>query len=48
MGVVTIEPQHAVLTAELPGRTLPFAVSDVRPQVSGILKERLFTEGSHR
>ena len=46
VGVVTIAPQRAVLTAELPGRTLPFAVSDVRPQVSGILKERLFTEGS--
>ena len=46
VSVVTIEPRRAVLTAELPGRTLPFAVSDVRPQVSGILKERLFTEGS--
>jgi len=46
VAVVTIEPQRAVLTAELPGRTLPFAVSDVRPQVGGILKERLFTEGS--
>jgi len=46
VGVVTIAPQRAVLTAELPGRTTPFAVSDVRPQVSGILKERLFSEGS--
>ncbi len=45
VGVVTISPQRAVLTTELPGRTLPFAVSDVRPQVSGILKQRLFTEG---
>ena len=45
VGVVTIEPQRTVLTAELPGRTSPFAVSDVRPQVSGILKARLFTEG---
>ncbi len=43
---MTIEPRRAVLTTELPGRTLPFAVSDVRPQVSGILKERLFVEGS--
>lgn len=46
VGVVTIQPQRAVLTAELPGRTSPFAESDVRPQVSGILKARLFTEGS--
>lgn len=44
--VVTIQPQQAVLTAELPGRTLPYEVSDVRPQVNGILKKRLFTEGS--
>jgi membrane fusion protein (multidrug efflux system) len=47
VGVVTIEPQSVLLTAELPGRTLPFAISEVRPQVSGILQERLFVEGSH-
>jgi membrane fusion protein (multidrug efflux system) len=46
VGVVTIQPQRTTLTTELPGRTLPFAESDVRPQVSGILKARLFTEGS--
>jgi len=46
VGIVTIQPQQAVLTAELPGRTLPYEVSDVRPQVNGILKKRLFTEGS--
>ena len=45
VSVVTIEPRRAVLTAELPGRTLPYAVSDVRPQVGGILKARLFVEG---
>jgi len=44
--VVTIMPQRAVLTAQLPGRTVPYAVSDVRPQVNGILKARLFAEGS--
>jgi membrane fusion protein (multidrug efflux system) len=46
VGVVTIEPQRTVLTVDLPGRTRPFAVSEVRPQVSGILKQRLFEEGS--
>ena len=46
MGVVTMQPQEAVLTAELPGRTLPYEVSDVRPQVNGILKARMFTEGA--
>ena len=31
---------------ELPGRTAAFRVAEVRPQVSGILQKRLFTEGS--
>ena len=46
VGVVVIKEQPVPLIAELPGRTDPFAVSDVRPQVSGIIKQRLFTEGS--
>jgi membrane fusion protein, multidrug efflux system len=46
VGVVTIEPEAVQLTAILPGRTDPYAVSDVRPQVNGILKARLFTEGA--
>jgi membrane fusion protein, multidrug efflux system len=46
VGVVTIEPQPVTLTAELPGRTAPYEISDVRPQVGGIIKARLFTEGS--
>jgi membrane fusion protein (multidrug efflux system) len=46
VGVVTIEPQPVTLTTELPGRTSPFETADVRPQVGGIIEERLFTEGS--
>jgi membrane fusion protein (multidrug efflux system) len=46
VGFVVIEQQPVQLTAELPGRTDPYAVSDVRPQVSGIILHRLFTEGS--
>jgi membrane fusion protein (multidrug efflux system) len=46
VGVVTIAPEAATLTAVLPGRTDPTAVSDIRPQVSGILLSRLFTEGA--
>ena len=46
VGVVTIEPQPVTLTTELPGRTSPFEVADVRPQVGGIIQARLFTEGS--
>lgn len=34
------------LTQELPGRVSALTVSDVRPQVGGIIKERLFTEGA--
>jgi membrane fusion protein (multidrug efflux system) len=47
VGFVVIKEQPVQLTADLPGRTDPFAVSDVRPQVSGIILHRLFTEGSN-
>ena len=46
VGVVVIKRQPVPLSAELPGRTDPYAVSEVRPQVSGIILHRLFTEGS--
>jgi len=46
VGFVTIHEQPVPLTVELPGRTDPYAVSEVRPQVSGIILRRLFTEGS--
>jgi membrane fusion protein (multidrug efflux system) len=46
-GFVVIKTQAVPLTAELPGRTSPFAVSEVRPQISGIVQARLFTEGSN-
>ncbi|KAF0842813.1 membrane fusion protein (multidrug efflux system) [Methylovorus glucosotrophus] len=44
--VVTVQPQSVNLTTELPGRTSPFLVSEVRPQVGGILQKRLFVEGA--
>jgi len=47
VGVVTVESQPVTLQTELPGRTNPLAISDVRPQVSGVIKARLFTEGSN-
>lgn len=43
--VVTLASAPVTLTRELPGRTTPFAVAEVRPQVSGIIRKRLFTEG---
>jgi membrane fusion protein (multidrug efflux system) len=44
--VVTLKTEPVTLTRELPGRTNPYLVAEVRPQVTGIVKERLFTEGS--
>ncbi|RQR41277.1 efflux RND transporter periplasmic adaptor subunit [Burkholderia sp. Bp9142] len=45
VGVMTVQPQRVVLDTELPGRTVPFLIADVRPQVSGIVKARKFREG---
>jgi membrane fusion protein (multidrug efflux system) len=45
-GFVVMRAQAQPLTTELPGRTSPLAISEVRPQVNGIIQERLFTEGS--
>ncbi len=46
VGVVTVQPQRVELMTELPGRTSPHLIAEVRPQVSGIVQKRLFTEGS--
>lgn len=46
VGYMVLHEQPVQLTAELPGRTDPYAVSNVVPQVSGIIQKRLFTEGS--
>jgi membrane fusion protein (multidrug efflux system) len=46
VGVVTLTPQQVAITEELPGRTTAFRISDVRPQVNGIILKRMFTEGS--
>lgn len=46
VAVVTVQPQPVVLTTELPGRTSPYMVAEIRPQVNGLILKRLFTEGS--
>ncbi len=46
VATVTIQPQRVELTTELPGRTSPYLVSEIRPQVNGIIQKRLFREGS--
>jgi len=43
--VVTLAPRPVPLFTELPGRTVAFRMAEVRPQVSGIVLKRMFTEG---
>lgn len=45
MGVMKIQAQPVTLDTELPGRTVPYLIADVRPQVGGIVKTRDFREG---
>jgi membrane fusion protein (multidrug efflux system) len=46
VGYVVLKQESVPLRVELPGRTAAFETSEVRPQVSGIIKARLFTEGA--
>jgi membrane fusion protein (multidrug efflux system) len=46
VGVITLTTQPVTTTTELTGRTTATVTSEVRPQVDGIIKARLFTEGS--
>ncbi len=46
VSVVTVKTQKVTLTTELPGRTAPFRIAQIRPQVSGLILKRLFEEGS--
>jgi membrane fusion protein (multidrug efflux system) len=43
--VVTLSAEPLTLTRELPGRASPYLVAEIRPQVTGIVEKRLFTEG---
>jgi membrane fusion protein, multidrug efflux system len=43
---ITIQTQRLELSTELPGRVAASLTAEVRPQVGGIIQERLFTEGS--
>ncbi|MEG2005230.1 MAG: efflux RND transporter periplasmic adaptor subunit [Bilophila sp.] len=46
VGVEVITPRQVLYTTELAGRTSPFQIAEVRPQVSGIIQKRLFEEGA--
>lgn len=45
VGFVVIREEPVTLTTELPGRTAAYETSEVRPQVNGLIRARLFTEG---
>ena len=46
VGYQVITPTSTDLATELPGRTDAFRTGEVRPQVSGVIQRRLFTEGA--
>ncbi|KUF21828.1 efflux RND transporter periplasmic adaptor subunit [Xanthomonas phaseoli] len=45
VGVQTLKVQRLAVDQTLSGRTVAYVTADVRPQVGGILRKRLFTEG---
>jgi membrane fusion protein (multidrug efflux system) len=45
-GYIVVKSEPVPLVTELAGRTSAYEVSEVRPQVSGVVRARLFTEGS--
>ncbi|AXY59414.1 MULTISPECIES: efflux RND transporter periplasmic adaptor subunit [Acinetobacter] len=47
VGIIVAQPQSVEQSVELSGRTTAFEVSEVRPQTSGVILKRLFTEGSY-
>jgi len=46
VGYVIVQQGSAPIEQELPGRVAAYQVSEVRPQVSGVILRRLFKEGS--
>ena len=46
VGFVVVQPGSAPIQQQLPGRVAAYQVSEVRPQVSGVILRRLFREGS--
>ena len=46
VATATVGRQRVELATELPGRTSPYRMAEIRPQVNGLIQKRLFTEGS--
>lgn len=47
VGFVVVAPTDVPIATTLPGRTVAFESSEVRPQVSGLITKRYFAEGSY-
>ncbi|MEN3176876.1 efflux RND transporter periplasmic adaptor subunit [Gluconobacter sp. OJA] len=45
VGVITLQPQPVRVQTELSGRLRAYEVAHIRPQVSGVILQRLFVEG---
>ena len=45
VAVLTLKQQPVSIVTELPGRTVPYRIAEVRPQVNGVILKRLFNEG---
>ena len=46
VGYVVVQQGSVPIYTELPGRVSAYQISDVRPQVNGVIRQRLFSEGS--
>jgi membrane fusion protein (multidrug efflux system) len=46
VGYIVIQPGAAPIEQQLPARISAYQMSEVRPQVSGVIRRRLFQEGS--
>jgi membrane fusion protein (multidrug efflux system) len=47
VAAITVATRKVELTSELPGRTVAYRTAEIRPQVGGIIRKRLFEEGSN-
>lgn len=43
---ITVQPEPVTITESLSGRTTPYLIAEVRPQVGGIIQARQFQEGA--
>ena len=46
VAVMTVQQEKVAITTELSGRTSPYRIAEIRPQVNGIIQKRMFVEGS--